>query len=185
MPRGWSKAPVLDGHFGSRSRFLFLTCRDQVPCCFCCAPVRRPLHRRCVRMGPGFEGPSSTFGEMAFSERRIPCSPVREVASAEAGQGSSTAEFTIFTTAQQSAQGSRSERQCRSPTVGDGHFSLRGDEPTRQASGGSVADHQSEVCSPSSPAEDSVLQTLYRTRQAVCGPSRGCDHESHRAEGDL
>ena len=41
---------------------------------------------------------------------------------------------------------------------GDGHFGLRGEEPTRQASARSVTDRQSEVCSPSSPAEDSVLQ---------------------------
>ena len=60
------------------------------------------------RDGSRFEGPSTTFGEMAFSERRSPCSPVPEVASAETGQGSSSAESTTSSSAEQSARGSRS-----------------------------------------------------------------------------
>ena len=50
--------------------------------------------------------------------------------------------------------------------VGDGHFGVGRDEPTRQASGGSAADRQSEVCSPSSPAEDSSCK-LYGAKQRV------------------
>ena len=141
---------------------------------FCC-PGKTTHHalqgmarcRRCVRMSPGFEGPTSTFGEVAFSERGIPRSPVREVAPAETGHGpSTTVESTTITTAQQSARGSRSEGQCRSPTVGDGHFGFGGDEPTRHASGGSVADRQNEICSPSSPTKDSITMTMTHSEKS-------------------
>ena len=118
-----------------------------------------------------------------FRDYFLCCTPVRRRFMPRRGWHSSDVQppqsSPTFTSVQQSTQGSRSERQCRSPTIGGGHFGVGGDEPTRQASGGSVA-----VCCPSSPAEDLVLQTLHRTRQAACCPSRGSDHESRRA-GDL
>ena len=102
------------------------------------------------------------------------------------GQGSSaTVEPTTVASGQQSARGSRSQRQCRSSQVGDSHFGLGETSPHAKSPGGSVADCQSEVCSPPCPAQDPVLQTLQQTRQAACGVSRGSDQQGRRAEGDL
>ena len=91
--------------------------------------------RCCVGMGPGFEGPSR--GGVSRNRTRFILCRVHHL---------------HVSPAIRPRQPQR--RQCRRSTVGDSHFGVGRDEPTRQASGRSLADRQSEVCGPTSPAEE-------------------------------
>ena len=117
------------------------------------------LCRRCVRMGLGFDGPSSTFGEMAYRVH-------------QSGRWRQPKPDKVHPP--------QSPPLLRQPS-----------NPPKAAAANASAEVQrletaiSATLVEALRAEDSVLQTLHRTRQAACGPSRGSDHESRRAEGDL